>query len=71
MSTFNEAANRLAHDMMIHAIAYFEEGGNAAVLKAMQQRITGALLRINTARSRIDKPINITSEIGIKGEPHD
>jgi hypothetical protein len=75
MSNFQEAADKLARDMMIHAIAYFEKGGGTAVLKAMQQRITGALLRINTARSRIDQPVTSTTEIklalGIKGVPHD
>jgi hypothetical protein len=46
MSTFQQAADRLANDMMIHGIAYFCEGGNAEVLHEMRIRINSALAEI-------------------------
>lgn len=46
MSDFTEAADRLAHKMMIHAIAYFKEGGNAEMLHEMRVRINSALVAI-------------------------
>jgi hypothetical protein len=60
MSDINEAANKLAHDMMIHGIAYFKEGGDVEVLHEMRIRINSALAAIE---AKVKKPIASTADI--------
>lgn len=42
----HSATDKLAHDMMLHAIEYFEQGNNADVLHEIRVRINSALERV-------------------------
>lgn len=72
MSTFNEAADKLAHDMMIHAIAYFQEGYNAEVLHEMRIRINSALTAIEAkAKQPVTSTAQVAEALGKKPMPGD